>query len=77
MREPNIASFVRTIKHCHSTRRQPVFHMQDKTPRPSAKRRIDETLRRVYAEVEGEEVPERFLELIRKLKEQDRQGPNE
>ena len=37
-------------------------------------RQIDENLRRVYEEAASEAVPERFQELLKKLKEQDNRG---
>ncbi len=36
-------------------------------------RQIDENLRRVYQEAASEEVPDRFQQLLKRLKEQDRQ----
>jgi hypothetical protein len=38
----------------------------------SPKRQIDENLRRVYQEALDEAVPDRFKELLAKLKEQDK-----
>lgn len=40
-------------------------------------RQIDENLRRVYKDERTEDVPERFKELLRKLKEQDEGKRNE
>lgn len=37
-------------------------------------KQIDENLRRVYREVETEDVPDRFKLLLAKLKEQDKQS---
>lgn len=40
-------------------------------PRDKAiERQIDENLRRVYAQLEQDEVPERFLDLLEKLRKQ-------
>lgn len=40
-------------------------------------RQIDENLRRVYKDEQADDVPERFRELLRKLKEQDVDERNE
>jgi hypothetical protein len=39
-----------------------------------AMRQIDENLRRVYKDEQAKEIPDRFKDLLRKLKEQDK-GP--
>ncbi len=40
-------------------------------------RQIDENLRRVYKDEQTQDVPERFKDLLRKLKEQDEGQRNE
>ncbi|MEO0386394.1 MAG: NepR family anti-sigma factor [Pseudomonadota bacterium] len=42
--------------------------MAQKTGKPSADQRIDESLKRVYDAQLQEQVPDKFLELIAKLK---------
>lgn len=37
----------------------------------SVMRQIDENLRRVYFDTEDDEIPERFQQLLRRLKEKD------
>ena len=37
-------------------------------------RQIDENLRRVYQEAASEEIPDRFQQLLERLKEQDRKA---
>ena len=37
-------------------------------------RQIDENLRRVYQEAANEEIPDRFQQLLERLKEQDRKA---
>ena len=37
----------------------------------TARQLIDESLKRVYADVEGEELPDRFKDLLDQLKKQD------
>ncbi|MBM9596202.1 regulator [Rhodobacteraceae bacterium MCCB 386] len=37
-------------------------------------RQIDENLRRVYQEAANEDVPDRFQQLLQRLKEQDQKG---
>ncbi|WP_126975227.1 NepR family anti-sigma factor [Frigidibacter oleivorans] len=42
------------------------------TPKnPTVERQIDENLRRVYQQMVDEEVPDKFMQLLQKLKEQD------
>lgn len=43
----------------------------EKEINPRAQSLIDENLKRVYADVENENLPDRFLDLLSKLKEQD------
>ncbi len=45
--------------------------MQRDQPRSSLERQIEENLRKVYQKTVEEEVPDRFADLLRKLKEQD------
>lgn len=44
---------------------------------PHVMRQIDENLRRVYKDEQGEEIPDRFKDLLKKLKEQDRGATDE
>lgn len=39
---------------------------------PHVMRQIDENLRRVYKDEQEKEIPDRFKDLLRKLKEQDK-----
>lgn len=43
--------------------------------KPTVERQIDENLRRVYKQMVEEAVPDRFMQLLEQLKQQDR--PNE
>lgn len=43
---------------------------EDKTPKPSMERQIDENLRRVYQQTVEEKIPDRFLQLLAQLREQ-------
>lgn len=45
--------------------------MDQKLPKSSLEELIDDNLRKVYRQVEDEKLPDRFLELLEKLKEQD------
>ena len=45
--------------------------MDDRKKGAELVRQIDENLRRVYDEAVAEEVPDRFRQLLEKLKEQD------
>jgi hypothetical protein len=47
------------------------YGMTQKLPKSSLEELIDDNLRKVYRQVEDEQVPERFLELLEKLKEQE------
>ncbi len=51
--------------------------MEDDDASPDARRHIEENLRRVYQDVLDGELPDRFQELIQKLKEQDKQNDQE
>lgn len=47
---------------------------KSKTPTtvpPSVQRQIDENLRRIYAEKVKEDIPDRFQELLKQLREKD------
>jgi hypothetical protein len=39
--------------------------------RPTEKHAVDENLRRVYEDMVDDDVPDRFLELLRKLRDQE------
>lgn len=45
--------------------------MTDKTDRPKVQAMIDENLRRVYDDALKEEVPDRFKDLIAKLRQKE------
>ena len=45
--------------------------MADTTPKPELERQIDENLKRVYQDHAAEPVPDRFMQLLAQLKEQD------
>ena len=45
--------------------------MPDTKPKSSLERQIDENLRKVYQQAIQEEVPDRFKDLLSRLKEQD------
>ncbi|MEZ5675019.1 hypothetical protein SAMN06265173_1025 [Thalassovita litoralis] len=45
--------------------------MTEKQPKSSLEELIDDNLRKVYRQVEDEQVPDRFLELLEKLKQQE------
>jgi hypothetical protein len=45
--------------------------MSEKDTRPAIEAQIVENLRRVYSRKLEEDVPERFLELLKQLKQQD------
>lgn len=47
--------------------------MPDTKPKSSLERQIDENLRKVYQQAIQEEVPDRFKDLLSRLKEQDSQ----
>ncbi len=40
--------------------------------KPTVERQIDENLRRVYQQMVEESVPDKFMQLLQQLKEQDR-----
>lgn len=44
---------------------------RDDSRREAVEKQIDENLRRVYEQDVTEQVPERFLELLKQLREQD------
>lgn len=44
---------------------------QDDSRRKAIERQIDENLRRVYDEISQEEVPDKFLKLLERLKRQE------
>ncbi len=44
---------------------------QDDPPRTAVERQIDENLRRLYEQDANEEIPDRFLNLLRQLRQQD------
>lgn len=46
--------------------------MNSETPAPRVSKQIDENLRRVYEEAMEENVPDRFKELLERLKEQEK-----
>ena len=46
--------------------------MQNEPKKKPIEVQIEENLKRVYQETEQEPVPDKFLDLIRQLKEQDR-----
>jgi hypothetical protein len=41
--------------------------------KPTVERQIDENLRRVYQQMVDESVPDKFMQLLQQLKEQDRE----
>ncbi|AMY71736.1 NepR family anti-sigma factor [Frigidibacter mobilis] len=41
--------------------------------KPTVERQIDENLRRVYQQMVEEAVPDKFMQLLQQLKEQDRE----
>ncbi|WP_380058013.1 NepR family anti-sigma factor [Falsihalocynthiibacter sp. SS001] len=45
--------------------------MAQNKPSPEMQRQIDENLKRVFQQTADEELPDRFKELLDKLKEQD------
>ncbi|MGB3406611.1 MAG: NepR family anti-sigma factor [Jannaschia sp.] len=45
--------------------------MSGNTPNNRTTQEIDENLRRVFREMEGEGVPDRFTDLLNKLRQQD------
>ncbi len=47
---------------------------QKKTINPRAQSLIDDSLKLVYADMQDEALPDRFVELLSKLKEQDGQS---
>lgn len=47
--------------------------MNGKTAKSSLERQIDENLRRVYQRQVEQEVPDRFRDLLKQLKEQEQQ----
>ncbi|MDP0928126.1 MULTISPECIES: NepR family anti-sigma factor [Paracoccus] len=44
---------------------------RENDPRDAIEKQIDENLRRVYEEDSTEQIPDRFLELLQKLREQE------
>lgn len=46
-----------------------IRNMASRRPKSNVDRQIDENLKRVYDEALSEEIPPKFLELIKKLKE--------
>ncbi|MGH1454512.1 MAG: NepR family anti-sigma factor [Paracoccaceae bacterium] len=45
--------------------------MQQKEPQSSLERQIDENLRKVYQRTVEEDVPDKFMDLLKQLKDQD------
>ena len=45
----------------------------ERTEKPDAKKRIDDSLKAIYDETLNEELPDRFKELISELRKQDTQ----
>ncbi|UWQ18061.1 NepR family anti-sigma factor [Jannaschia sp. M317] len=48
--------------------------MTGKPPNARTAQQIDENLRRVFREKEGEDIPDRFTDLLNQLRQQDSSG---
>ncbi len=68
--KPNLATFV-PVSRPKSNTYTDAFRMTKNDRTSSVMRQIDENLRRVYKDEQAKEVPDRFKDLLQRLKDRD------